>query len=227
MTTVGTNPFIKKGEFYFAGNYLFNMWTPAYPGAVGCVEQWCLNGGKQELFHCFLHCARSPHKHWPNYLGPDAEGKRLYLGRYQEVPFDKNSEEPNVVGHRFPFKNLSWASQIHIAKKFHEYSEQGNYSRSFVIDGEERIISKDQLEPKHVESAKAEAESDKEGSWDKMRDLEKHGRTWVEMMLEKQFYMDIVPIEFVDYDEELYNKLVETSADNGEVSLDESKLGPL
>ena len=47
------------------------------------------------------------------------------------------------------------------------------------------------------------------------------------MLLDNDFFLSIRPIEFVDYDENLYKKLVEIGADSGEVSLEPTELGPL
>ena len=47
------------------------------------------------------------------------------------------------------------------------------------------------------------------------------------MLLGHKYQLFIRPVEFVDYDETLYEKLVEIGTNNGIVSLDERELGPL
>ena len=75
--------------------------------------------------------------------------------------------------------------------------------------------------------AGTETENEQEGLWDSLPWKKKQARAWVEMLLDKNFRLHIRPVEFVEYDEELYEKLVEIGADSGCVSLDERELGPL
>jgi len=215
----GVNPFIKKGEYYFAGRSDWNPWTPAYPGDVGFIESGWL-AGPQETFHCFLDCAKK--NYLPHYLGPKAKGKRLYLGRYRAVPDD--ADEVNVVEKAFMFKALEWDSKITMTEEFVKCDSNKIW---FDDDGVFREATTQIAMEEYLQPAKLKTENEQEGLWDSLPWKKKQARAWVEMLLDKNFRLHIRPVEFVEYDEELYEKLVEIGADSGCVSLDERELGPL
>jgi hypothetical protein len=49
----------------------------------------------------------------------------------------------------------------------------------------------------------------------------------VEKYIAEGKLIEVVPVEFVDYDEKLYEALVKFGAANGEVATDELQLGPM
>ena len=205
----GINPFIQKGQYYFAGRSDWNPWTPAYPGDVGfigsqflsCQEYVETHGigpvdrRKQELFHCFLDCAKK--KYLPHYLGPNAKGKQLYLGRYRAVPDDE--EEVNIVEKIFKFSALEWDSQC-------TYAEwQVRHNKDIDMSGREDkkydILNTDLAMEVYADAAKTKAENEKEGLWESLKIEKKKERAWVEMLLDNEYTLSIRPVEFVDYDE--------------------------
>ena len=208
------NPFIKKGEYYFTGKSDWNPWIPSYPGDVGFIESGLISGS-QETFHCFLDCAKK--KYLPHYLGPNAAGKRLYLGRYRAVA---DAE----AGKIFMYEALEWDSKITIAEEYVKedmpivwYDDSGIYREATT-----KIAMDEYLQP-----AKFKTERERKGFWQRLPLKKKQERAWVEMLLDRKYRLHIRPVEFVEYDEELYEKLVAIGADNGCVSLDERELGPL
>jgi len=235
----GKNPFIKEGEFYFAGAYLWNPWTPVFPGDIGLIQTdnlkykekvWSKKGkekinidrGKQETFHCFMECSKR--KYDCHYLGPNnPKGTRLYLGRYRKVPEDRN--EVNITEESMEYSSLEWECQFHIAKWF---VRRDAVARWIDLDGKKIETNKDLLTDNHVHAAKTKAENELQGKWlASCNEEQKQTRAWIEMLTDFKYRLYITPVEFVDYDEKLYEKLVSLGADNGCVSLDESELGPL
>jgi hypothetical protein len=79
----------------------------------------------------------------------------------------------------------------------------------------------------YQQPAKIKAENEQKGLWENLPLKKRQERAWVEMLLGHKYQLFIRPVEFVDYDETLYEKLVEIGANNGIVSLDERELGPL
>ena len=231
----GQNPFIKEGEFYFAGAYLWNPWTPVFPGDIGLIqtdnlkdkdrrarstkkkEKITIDRGKQEMFHCFMECSKR--KHDCHYLGPNNhKGTRLYLGRYRKVPEDRN--EVNITEESMEFSSLEWDCQYHIANWFVKRDSEAHWKD---LDGNNKEANKGLLTEIHVNAAMTKAENERKAcNFEQMQT-----RAWIEMLTDFKYRMYITPVEFVDYDEKLYEKLVSLGADNGCVSLDESKLGPL
>jgi len=243
------HPFIKKGEYYFAGHSDWNPWTPAYPGDVGFIEsRWVkrieVNGidinnrfdkadvdrSKQECFHCFLQCAKKAYL--PYYLGPNAANKRLYLGRYRVVPDDR--DEVNVVQKVFMFEALDWDNKITLAEWhvlhedpiiWHNTDKKNTDKKN--TDKSPIVLTTDLAMDEYQQAAKIKAENEEEGLWRKLSLVKRQTRAFIEMLLGHKYQLEITPIEFVDYDEELYNKLVEIDAATGVVSMNEKELGPL
>mmetsp|Transcript_27863 Transcript_27863/g.60616 ORF Transcript_27863/g.60616 Transcript_27863/m.60616 type:complete len:596 (+) Transcript_27863:91-1878(+) len=254
-----SNPFIEKGEFYFAGRGDWNPWSPIFPGDVGCIHEYCLEKNmNQESFHTFVHCSYK--KHEPNYYGPDARGKRLYIGRYRratgkgnDVQFTGSLVKYSQLGsdsqwtmadHHRRYDSVIWGDEKDVINKeieerakaktegeqagpWEAMSEDDKYSaltESALSD--DRIASSAHLKM-YYEEAKAEAEEEKIGSWQKMSQEKKDTAAWIHMLLRVDYTIPIVPVEYVDYDEGLYEKLVAFGAACGEVSVDENELGPL
>eukprot|EP00593_Proboscia_inermis_P011488 CAMPEP_0171316134 /NCGR_PEP_ID=MMETSP0816-20121228/70418_1 /TAXON_ID=420281 /ORGANISM="Proboscia inermis, Strain CCAP1064/1" /LENGTH=101 /DNA_ID=CAMNT_0011807693 /DNA_START=8 /DNA_END=313 /DNA_ORIENTATION=+ len=97
----------------------------------------------------------------------------------------------------------------------------------FVKHGmDESEWTSDDINEGHEKLAKDIAEDDNK-CWESLPSDQKMARKWIEMLLEKNFRLFISPVEFVDYDEEVYKMLIEIDADSGEVSLNEEQLGPL
>ena len=206
------NPFIEQGQIYFAGNREWNPWTPSFPGDVGFIEKWCLdNLGKGQVnFHMFLHC--STKRHETNYYGPNTRGGRLYLGRYRRVPED-DASDVTLVEQTVKYADLGSASQWTIAEAYRRYERQ--------IKGANGKVASSHRAESFYEKAKAEVEDDRRGSWEDISAEKKDIYAWVHMLIDCEHYMTIVPVEFVDYNEALYEKFVEIDAVMGEVSLDD------
>ena len=164
------NPFIKKGEIYFAGKSDWNPWTPAYPGDVGFVESlWVssdkfgnVDRSKQECFHCFLDCAKK--KHLPHYLGPEAEGKRLYLCRYRVVPDDV--DEVNVVEKVFMYEALEWDSKITLAEWRVRHGDKAIEWHD--SDGNPKDLTTTLAMDEYQQPAKIKAENEQKGLWESL-----------------------------------------------------------
>ena len=205
----GINPFIQKGQYYFAGRSDWNPWTPAYPGDVGFIDSQFLSypayvkthgigwvdRSKQALFHCFLDCAEK--KHLPYYLGPNAKGKQLYLGRYRVVPDDE--EEVNIIEKIFKFSALEWDSQCTYAEWF--VRKNRNLNMDGIVNKKYDVVDTDLAMEVYADAAKTKAENEKEGLWESLRIEKKKERAWVEMLLDNEYTLSIRPVEFVDYDE--------------------------
>lgn len=215
------NPFIKRGEYYFAGRSDWNPWTPAYPTDEGFIDSKILQRGNQAVFHCFLNCAKKPYQ--PHYLGPNAKGKYLYLGRYRVVPTDRH--EVNIEEKKYMFRSLEWESQCTYAEW--KVRHDSTVDMTDKKDARYHLLTTDLAMREYAEAAKTKAENEQEGLWESLEEHKKQERAWIEMLLDNNYNLSIRPVEFVDYDENLYNKLVEIGANNGEVSLNPNELGPL
>jgi len=79
----------------------------------------------------------------------------------------------------------------------------------------------------HYNLAEVETETNEPGSWEKANDKKRKTAAFIALLIEHDYQLKIVPVEFVDYDEDLYRVLVESGACNGRVSINEAELGPL
>ena len=221
----GKRHFIRSGEFYVAGNADWNRWTPFFPGDQGFVEKHVADkAGRngQLVFHMFLSC--STRRQDAHYHGRNARGKYLYLGRYRI----KTDETGSMVFTQM-FQNLSWDGQCAMAEL---YSRDKGYkwmligARGFLPDLVLLDNGRYDAKEEYYDMARVKADERQENTWNTLTPRRQQILAWVEMLLAIQYSIEVVPVEFVDYDEDLYDALVAAGAHNGQVSLVENDLGP-
>ena len=197
------NPFIKRGEFYVAGNEDFNPWGPRFPGDQGLVNKECFDQlgpqPKQSEFHFFIQCADQPHKrHWH---GEDAKGGRMYVGVYRRVAADEVVTPVTFKSVDFDHMNKMAVSDFFARRCRRRGVEIGQ--RFFVKA--QQVVS--------------------EQEWEKMSNYQKDKLAMYEKLYEENYMMEIIPVEFVRFDENLYQALVDSGAvisrkgQTGQVSL--------
>jgi hypothetical protein len=210
------NPFIKKGEFYVAGNEDWNPFGPRFPGDAGFVntEAFDVNPGQDE-FHLFVQCSDTPHKrHWH---GPDAAGGRMYVGVYKRSDDQDNDEIVWEVSFR---TDLDQTNKMTIA--------------TFIVKRDYKVYGAGNLRPAvqeapHFRDAARLAVGD--NTWNTLTSRQRDNWTMLEFLTETNFTMDVVPVQFVRFDEALYQSLVESGAvmtpngRSGHVSLEPTTLG--
>lgn len=208
------NPFIKPGECYVAGRSDWNPWTPFFSGDRGFVNNYFTGRAEtMESFHLFLHCAKK--KNVPYYHGKSAKGKYMYLGRYRLVPDDDDA----VLDVTYGYSSLGTDSQVTMADYYRRHGVRENYDQVFEFDRDGRSMKK-----KFYVKGKELYELDGK-DWNKLGEDKQATLAWVEMLCSIKFQIVVVPVEFVSYDEAVYDRLVENDASNGEV--DNSDLGPM
>eukprot|EP00979_Chaetoceros_neogracilis_P017521 scaffold10238_cov276-Chaetoceros_neogracile.AAC.2 len=170
-----------------------------------------------------MECSRK--KHDARYLGPNPKGTRLYLGRYRKVPDDRY--EINVSEQSMEYSSLKWDSKYCMADGFVRYEKRPDWKIEWKdLNGKNKEAHKDLLQT-HINTAMIKAENEEQGKWLSLNLEKRRIRAWIEMLLDFNYRLYITPVEFVEYDEKLYEKLCEIGGDNGCVTLDEKELGPL
>jgi hypothetical protein len=202
------NRFIEKNHFYVAGNEAWNPFGPRFPGDNGLVNLWAFQSGVQEdagivqeEFHLFVQCSDKRHsRHWHGKL---AKGGRMYVGVYRKAyPGDEMCS--TIV----TYESLGPESKKDIADYFRR-RKNGLYSMSNVA----------QL---HYDDAR---DLEGEEKWDKMNQNQKETAAMVEYVIAANFKMEVVPVVFVRYDEELYSALVGSKATTARTIANEIQLG--
>ena len=214
-TTI-TNRFIRPGEFYVAGNAHWNRWTPFFPGDQGFVEKHVADKASrngQTVFYMFLRC--SNRKQDSHYHGRNAQTRYLYLGRYRI----KTDSSGNLVVTKM-CQDLSLDAQFAMADLF---SREKGYkwmligARVFLPDLVLLDSGRYDVKNEYYEMAKVKAEECKGRSWNTWTPRKRQILAWVEVMLVIQCSVEVVPVEYVHFDEKLYDALVEAGAYNGQV----------
>lgn len=150
----------------------------------------------------FVQCSRKP---WEDhYQGRDARGKYLYLGKYRLVPTDPNAEVVEEA-RTFLFRQLSEESK----KTMAEFYAKHNCTLRWMDGMNEITAGPEDLDP-YLDDATSSGVS-----------------AWIRMLEDKQYRIEIVPVEFVKYDEDLYKALVKIGASNGQVSNLFEDIGPV
>ena len=209
------NRFISPGEFYVAGRSDWNPWGPVVPGDYGLVNAEAFQSN-QESFHYFVQCGKD--KWEPNYQGPHAKGKYLYVGKYKAMP--QTDEEVQEERRVFPYRHLCEKSQKMIAKFYLEKFEDS--FEEFHARRHERCNVKEIPDP-----AVVTAELNSLPGWENMLEKEQKIWTWRKLLVLVDFCFDLVPVVFDSYDENLYRELVNSNAANGHVATDYDLLGPV
>jgi len=163
---------------------------------------------KQENFHYFVQCSKKP---WDDHFqGQNAKGKYLYLGKYRRVQEDPDSEI-SETSRTFLFSQLSVESKRTMAEQFHKCQ----YTEHWVDGGNHKSAGPEDILPYLTSGGDAAAS--------------RHEivQAWITMLEDMNYRIQIVPVEFVEYDEELYNALVAIEAYNGEVSTRFEDIGPV
>ena len=181
------NPFISNGEFYAAGDEGWNPFGPRFPGDTGLVSLWAFSTPQKE-FHLFVQCSTKPHKrHWH---GKNAKGGRMYVGVYQRVGNDKDGDDVVTVV-PIDSKDLDWNNRRTICE--HCVRQRKGHP----------------CLPYYKDKARAEAGYEE---WGTKTPTEKEILAMYEMLKDEDYSLEFVPVEFVRYDEELYQELVDSGA---------------
>ena len=184
------NPFIAPKEFYVAGDEAFNPFGPRFPGDQGLVHIGALNTNPdQKEFHLFVQCADKPHKRiWH---GRGAAGGRMYVGVYKRV----NEEDEIISSVRFR-QDLISDNQKSIAEYYvkRHYSTCGNklnpeVSANYANQGM-RLFDGTRQE------------------WNLLNSRAKDAWIMRAYLSDTDYTMEVAPVEFVRYDEKLYQCLV-------------------
>jgi hypothetical protein len=64
-------------------------------------------------------------------------------------------------------------------------------------------------------------------NWDSLSTKQQDVKGWTLLLQEINHEIEIVPVEFIEYDEDLYQALVKGGCSNGQVSIDYDQLGPV
>lgn len=139
------------------------------------------------------------------------------------MPHDDTADLQEIAK-KFMYSSLSLESQWSMAET---YCLKNGCWIEVDGDGNKETASNKNLKKGHFDKAREIAEAEQEGSWEKLSSEKKNIAAWIQMLVGINARIDIVPVEFVDYDEALYKKLVESGANNGEVATEEKELGPL
>lgn len=185
---------------------------PVFPGDYGLVDEHVFQS-EQTSFHLFVQCGK---KKWDsNYQGPHAKGGYLYVGKYKRMAQDGEVKEERRV---FPYSSMSDANQKSIAEYFHRRIGHWEGWRF----GQEAKHKEDYLIP----------QIDFMADWEEWTDKDKGIWIWRSLLVLNDYSFNLVPVEFVSYDENLYRALVDLGAakgpnSDGHVSTDYAELGPV
>jgi hypothetical protein len=204
------NPFIQAGQFYVAGNEAWNPFGPRFPGDTGLVNTEALVGNPaQKEFHMFVECSKQPCKrHWHGKL---AAAGRMYVGVYR-VPEDDDIE---MVIEYAKDEHIAWENKFSIAHYFVK-KDYKDFSGK--------------LAPDIPECCKTRAESIAVGDWNTMTQEKKDTWIMVAYLIDTNQVFHVKPIEFVRFDENLYQTLVDhgcatcRNGERGSVALDAAAL---
>ena len=183
------NPFIQPGEFYVAGDEVWNPFGPRFPGDCGLVNSWAFDGNKeQKQFHLFIQCADQPHKRlWHGKL---AAGGRMYVGVYK-VPDEDD-----------PVMNVEFSKDEHISfenkKGIAEFFVKRNYKQF------EGRLDPD-IDEMHVQIGRTLCDVE----WGSASQAVKDMWTMMAYLIDTNYTQRVVPVQFVRFDEELYQTLVD------------------
>jgi hypothetical protein len=167
------------------------------------------------MFHLFVQCSDTPHKrHWH---GPDAAGGRMYVGVYKRADDEDHDEIVWTVSFR---TDLDQTNKITIAtfKVKRDYQEYGSGKLRPAVQ-----------QVPHFRDAARLAVGDQK--WNTLTSRQKDNWTMLEYLTETNYTMDVVPVQFVRFDEALYQTLVSSDAvmrpggRTGQVSLEPTTLG--
>lgn len=210
MESLGTGRYLR---FYLEVDSViqqfFSVFEQAFPGDTGLIDSQCLNSHqaelekgvdrtKQETFHVFVQCSQKP---WEDhYHGKDARGKYIYVGKYRRL---KSDEEVQETARTFLYSQLSEESQKTMASFYCKYQrtvkwfDKGKTKKA----GPEELVQ--------------------------FLNGEETVATWITMLRTLQYRIEIVPVEYVEYDEDLYQALVDIGANNGTVATDYNHISPV
>jgi hypothetical protein len=207
------NPFIRQGEFYIAGNEYWNPFGPRFPGDGGFVNTEPFNDNPDQIeFHLFVQCSEHAHKrHWH---GPDAVGGRMYVGVYKRP--DDHDERVSEL--QFQATDLDHTNKMAIAA----HKVKNDYQRY----GPGKLRSG--VQERHFTIAKSTVNDDSRAAdkWSTLTARQKDNWAMLEFLMETNFTMYVVPVQFVRFDEALCQTLVDSGAmmtprgRTGQVSLD-------
>jgi len=180
----------------------------------------------QKQFHVFIRTSKKPYE--GHYYGPDAKDKYIYIGKFQK------DLEAGVEAIDEPYRQFSEESQLVMAKEFRRY--YGNEQMRITCpSGNKVLISNEGMQIDQGESVDFQSFETMEASakevhfeeWEKSSREKQEILVWLEMLFRADYHVKVVPVEFVEYDEDMYQALVEMDAANGQITEDENQLGPV
>lgn len=162
----------------------------------------------QKEFHLFVECADKPHKRL--YHGKSAAGGRMYVGVYR-VPDEDD-----------PSSDIQFAKDNDISlenkKSIAEYFVKWNY-----LDFGSKQLDPNLYTTERIQKAKNLFTGD---DWDSASVHVQNVWIMLARLIERNYTMEVAPVEFVRFDEHLYQTLVqydcmvERKGVKGQVSLD-------
>lgn len=209
------NPqFVADHEFFVAGRSDFNPWGPRFPGdATGLLNIEAVTQTDQKEFHLFEHCRTN--KMSTHYQGANAKGGRFYAGIYRCAQSDVQSI--TVTLNQDDLNETRWAYaefMVNCKSRQTFYYKHGETKELVPIVPDE-VIEEFSEQAKEIHSEE----------WDKWSDKKKEIAAWEVMLYQRKYDVELVPIVFVRYDEELYDTLVEVGASKGQLSTQHNDLG--
>jgi hypothetical protein len=207
------NPFIKPGEFFVAGNEAWNPFGPRFPGDSGLVDKSAFEQNPDQTeFHLFVQCSKHPSKrHWHGKL---AEKGRMYCGVYR-IPEDDDPvmEIEYAKETSFDLESRKVIADFHVRKHYKRH--EGNLGPEV-----------DDFVESHPLAAQKLAGDD----WTSCSQYKKHIWIMVAYLCHTKHKFEFAPVQFVRFDEALYQTLVQYDCANtnygvrGRVSLDSAEL---
>ena len=203
-----------------------NPWTPCYAGDAGFVHETVFNAMNinQKSFHMFIHCSKRNYD--GHYYGSNAANKYFYIGRY------KRDDECGVEAIDEPFTSFSEETQLTMAEFYRRHGREKGMAisppsgRKIVIsDVGMKIESEDSEQTMTFEHMQEVAAKVHQEEWDNVSKEKQNILVWLEMLARADYHVKVVPVEFIEYDETVYEALVKIDAMNGEIN--EAELGPV
>jgi hypothetical protein len=220
VVTTAVTQFVKKDEFYVTHRGDWHPWGPLWAGDDGLLpieafeDTQFTGAAKNTMFHLFERCNSSPGH--PRYHGPSASGFYFYAGVYRRVVGGDIMEES--VAYKKPgFSHIRWAmAELTQQQRAATIRKNQPWEKS-IFDSNDNNHVVTNVSEEHMQMASVNNEDDWE-DWDMTK---RETAAWVELFIEKDWMFRIVAVECVGYDEDLYQKLVEIGAINGQLPDDD------
>ena len=206
-----------------------NPWMPCYAGDSGFMNHFAFDEMPQDQkkFHLFIRTSKKPYE--GHYYGPDAKDKYIYIGKFQK------DLEAGVEVIDEPYRQFSEATQLVMAKDYWRCCGNKQFRITSPSGNKVALISNEGIQINQGESVDFHSFETMEASakeihfeeWEKSSREKQEIFVWLEMLFRADYHVKVVPVEFVEYDEDMYQALVEIDAANGQIAVDENQLGPV